>query len=500
MSRDIKELQQVIKDERAKRDRLRNEALDIIHRSNGPDLTPGEDERVRRLERGITAAEQAIAEAEDEWRDAIRAVASSAASAGRGLESGGSGSPEFMRRVDPFDDQYGARDRARALLDDRRGNAAHLSDGQKSGVDALLRSKGDDNMNVSYVAMRAVLTESPEYRSAFMTAMEAGMRSQQPLYTNEEIAALRRVQDFENSHSRAMNEGTPSAGGLGVPVLIDPTVIITAQGTADLDAILRISRVETITTNQWKGVSSAGVTWSFDTEGSAVSDDSPTLAQPTVPVFTARGFVPYSLELGQDYPSFANEMSRLLMEGYQELVTNKITLGSGTNEPRGIVTALDANTNVEVFTQTAGTLGAVDVRKLWDALPRRFRRNASWMSSTNVENGVRALGGGATDSSPDFSVNITQESVDRLFGHEYTTNEWMADLASGTTAANLLIVGDFKNLLIAQRAGMTIEPVPLLFDPSTGRPTGQRGFFAWARIGSNSVNDNGFRMLENKTS
>ena len=59
------------------------------------------------------------------------------------------------------------------------------------------------------------------------------------------------------------------------------------------------------------------------------------------------------------------------------------------------------------------------------------------------------------------------------------------------------MVGDFRNFVIAQRAGMEVEYVPNLFDTTTGTPTGQRGLFAWARVGSDSVNDNAFRMLVN---
>jgi hypothetical protein len=33
-----------------------------------------------------------------------------------------------------------------------------------------------------------------------------------------------------------------------------------------------------------------------------------------------RGFLPYSIELGQDYPSFAAEMQALLAAGYQDIM------------------------------------------------------------------------------------------------------------------------------------------------------------------------------------
>ena len=48
----------------------------------------------------------------------------------------------------------------------------------------------------------------------------------------------------------------------------------------------------------------------------------------------------YSIEVGQDYPGFAAEMSRLLAEGYSELLVESFTTGTGTGQPTGIVTAL----------------------------------------------------------------------------------------------------------------------------------------------------------------
>jgi HK97 family phage major capsid protein len=62
-------------------------------------------------------------------------------------------------------------------------------------------------------------------------------------------------------------------------------------------------------------------------------------------------------------------------------------------------------------------------------------------------------------------------------------------------ADNLIaIFGDFSNYVIADRIGMTVEFIPQLFG-SNGRPTGQKGWFAYARHGADSVNDAAFRVL-----
>jgi predicted phage gp36 major capsid-like protein len=66
---------------------------------------------------------------------------------------------------------------------------------------------------------------------------------------------------------------------------------------------------------------------------------------------------------------------------------------------------------------------------------------------------------------------------------------------SGTSHQNQLVIGDFSNYLIASRAGMSIELIPHLIGLTSNRPTGQRGCFAWARAGADSINDLAFRIL-----
>lgn len=259
--------------------------------------------------------------------------------------------------------------------------------------------------------------------------------------------------------------------------------------------------METITTDKWKGVSSAGVTWQFRQEAANASDNSPTLAQPEVVAHRADGYIPYSFEVEQDYPGFASEMSRLLTEGFSELLVQKFTVGTGSNEPRGIITALDANATVEIATGTAGTLSAGDINNLWSALPIRYRSRAAWMASTDVEGVVQQLGSNNNPSG--FTVDLSAEGVTRLKGRPLYQNDYMDSMPTGTTSANLMVVGDWSNYLIAMRAGMSIELIPHVFDASGGGnvvPTGQRAWYAWARVGADSINDSGFRLLQNKTS
>ncbi len=396
--------------------------------------------------------------------------------------------PEAVQTVfsNRFEDSYAdvrsmstaaARDRALRVLDSRDA-AAHLKDDEKVQVERLVRKSTD-------MARRLLVTENDEYRSAWMKLVT---NPNGHIYlSDDERRAMAAWEEY-----RAMSIGTTTAGGYGVPVLIDPSIILTAQGSGN--PFLTICRQTEIQTNKWKGVSSAGVSWSFDAEAAEVSDDSPTLAQPEVEVHMARGFIPYSIEVGMDYPSFAEEMGRLLSEGYDELLVDKFSRGSGTGEPRGILTALDANTNVEVKTGTGSAFGQDDLYKVWKSVPQRYRRNASWLMSVDVNNKVRQFG--TANVFHAYTENLPTEWADTLFGKSVYESPYFPDFVA-TTGANLLVVGDFSNYLIARNGGMSVELVPHLLGLTNNRPTGQRGWFAYARIGGNSVNDLAFRLLQN---
>jgi HK97 family phage major capsid protein len=373
-----------------------------------------------------------------------------------------------------------ARDRALRTLDDRN-SSAHLRSDEKDEVERQVRKSTD-------IARRILVTENEDYRNAWLKMVT---RPNGAMYLSEEERRAMVAWD----EYRTMSEGTTTAGGFGIPVFIDPSIIMTAQGSGN--PFLQIARQTDVNTNAWKGVSSAGVSWSFDTENSEVSDDSPTLAQPTVTVYMARGFIPYSIELGQDYPSFASEMSQLLAEGYDELLVDKFTRGSGTNEPQGVLTILSATAGNRVAVAAAGTnFSAGDPYTVWKALGQRFRRKASWLMSVDVNNKIRQIA--TANVFHAFTENLPAEWADMLFGRQTYESPYMPDTTTSTSAnTGLAVVGDFQNYLIARRGGMSVEQIPHLFHVSNNLPSGTRGWFAYSRIGGGVVNTSGFRLLVN---
>jgi len=392
------------------------------------------------------------------------------------------------------DDAYGdtrrmtnqqARDAAMRAMDSDRLATAHLSDEQKTHIAALMRT--DTN-----IARRILVTENDAYRNAWMKLVTDP--DAQLTLDDEERTAVRAWKEFKN-----LSENTTTAGGFGIPVFIDPSIILTSQGSGN--PFLEIAKQVTVTTNQWKGVSSAGVSWTFQTEAAAASDASPTLAQPAVVVHMARGFLPYSIEVGDDYPGFAAEMSTLLASGYDELLIDKFTRGTGSGELYGILTCLSASASVRVTVTTVGTIGAPDIPKVWKALPQKYRRNASWLMSVGVNEAVAALGQANVYHA--YTTTLTEGQVEKLRNRPVYESPYMPDTTTSNTAPEgQAIVGDFQNFVIARAGGMNVELIPNLMQQVTAGtgpavPTGQRGWFAHARIGSRSVNDAGFRLMVN---
>lgn len=373
-----------------------------------------------------------------------------------------------------------ARDLALRKLDER-GSTAHMRSDEKDEVERQIRKSTD-------IARRILVTETEEYRDAWLKMVT---RPNGHMYLSEEERNAMRAWD----EYRVASEGSNAAGGFGIPVFIDPSIIMTAQGSGN--PFLQISRQVDVNTNAWKGVNSAGVTWSFDAENTEVSDDTPTLAQPSVTVFMARGFIPYSIEVGMDYPSFAQEMSTLLSEGYDELLVDKFTRGSGTGEPQGVLTILSATAGNRVAIATSGTnFNPGDPYAVWKALPQRFRRKASWLMSVDVNNKIRQLG--TANVFHAYTENLPAEWADQLFGKQTYESPYMPDTTTSTSAnSGLVVVGDFNNYLIARRGGMAVELIPHLFSTTTNLPSGTRGWFAYARIGGGVVNTSGFRLLVN---
>ena len=312
-------------------------------------------------------------------------------------------------------------------------------------------------------------------------------------------AATNRLHELEEPERRALEAVramslTDSAGGYLVPFQLDPTVIITANGSRN--DIRKIARQVVATGDVWNGVSAGAVSWSWDAEGSQVSDDAPTFAQPSIPNYMARGFVPVSIEAMQDMANGAAEVAKLLAFGKDVLEAAAFATGSGSGQPTGIITALTGTSSI-VTSITTDTLAVVDLYALENALPARYRSQSAWLATNGFYNRARQFD---TAGGSSLWAQLGDGRPQQLLGRPIYESEDMDGTLNATQENYMAVLGDWENYLICDRIGLTVEFIPHLFQQTTagsgfGRPTGQRGWFAYNRCGADSVNDAAFRML-----
>lgn len=329
--------------------------------------------------------------------------------------------------------------------------------------------------NPTKLAQQILVTSSPEYlRGWSKLAMDKGS-----MLTPEE--------------QRAMSL-TDNAGGYLVPFQLDPTVIITSDGS--VNDIRRAARTVVATGDVWNGVSAGQVSWSWDGEAAEVSDDTPTLAQPAITVHKAQGFVPISIEAFEDAANVTQEVGRLFAFGKDALEAAAFTTGAGngSNQPVGIVTAL-AGTSSEINAAADDTFALADVYSLYGALPGRYRANASWLANNLIYSRVRQFD---TSGGAGLWTTLGGGRPAELLGRPVLEAEAMDGTVttSGAVSNYVAIFGDFSNYVIADRVGTRVEFIPHLFHTGNNRPSGQRGWYAYYRVGADSVNDAAFRMLD----
>jgi hypothetical protein len=280
---------------------------------NGEIRSLSDDEQTR-FDDGLALRQEAHALLERHAQ--IATLPAAATVAGDGATRG---APNSIVREDPYNldnvrfTAFDGRETRHAVMRDHALRAIDsedsLDDSHKRRVEQLVRSLPE-------VAERVLVTGTPGYRAAWMKAYQAAARGQMPLLTAEDSKYLERAASL-----------TSNAGGYAVPFLLDPTVILTNVGSSN--PFRRISNVKTITSNKWNGVSSAGITVSWDGEAGEVSDDTPTLAQPAITAWKAQGFVPFSIEIDQDWTGFEAEMRREFADARDNLEATAFATGAG---------------------------------------------------------------------------------------------------------------------------------------------------------------------------
>lgn len=342
-------------------------------------------------------------------------------------------------------------------------------------IERLANKFSAENGEKQAFARHILATGSPVYRRAYAKA------------------AMGHVHALNAEEQRALSL-TNASGGYAVPVQLDPTIIPTSNGV--VNPWRQISRIEQITGgNTWNGVSAGAVVASRDAEFEEVSDDTPTLAQPTATVTKAQVFIPFSMEVGQDWASMEAEMAKLIQDSKDTEEATAFATGAGTGvNPQGVLTGATA-------TVAAGTAAFAVAHgyALLEALAPRFRPNAVFVANLAQYNRVRQLdtSGGASIWVQNLATGIGNDAAGNIGATFLGKPAYESSVMSSvlTAGAKIMIFGDFRYFLIVDRIGLVTEIVPHIFGATNQRPIGARGLYAYWRNTSRVLSTAAFKTL-----
>jgi hypothetical protein len=199
------------------------------------------------------------------------------------------------------------------------------------------------------VARQMLITGSPEYLSAFESYLT----------------------DPGGFSSRAALSLTPANGGYLVPFTLDPTIILTNNGSAN--PYRQFATIKTTATNDWNGVTSAGVSAEWTAEGIEAADASPTVGQLKITPQKADAYLFGSYEVIGD-SDIAQQLPELLADAKDRLEESAFAVGTGSGQPFGI---MGRGTTLAAATGTAASgPTAASAYSLMGGLAARWRGSA----------------------------------------------------------------------------------------------------------------------------
>lgn len=159
-------------------------------------------------------------------------------------------------------------------------------------------------------------------------------------------------------------------------------------------------------------------------------------------------------------------------------------LGTGTSQPRGVVTASAVGK-----TGTTGQTTSViydDLVDLEHSIDPAYRANCRYMMNDSTLKALRKIKDGQNRPIfvPGYETGNPGGAPDRLLGREIVINQYMAAMAAN---AKSILFGDFSKFLIRDVMDVTL----FRMTDSAFTLKGQVGFVAFCRSGANMVDNGG---------
>lgn len=260
------------------------------------------------------------------------------------------------------------------------------------------------------------------------------------------IRAGARGQEF-----RDLVVGTATAGGNTVPT----SFVRALYDYLEVYSGMRRTRATIITTTGGEKLEfpkvTTGGTAALVLEGSAIAEADPAFGKMTLDAYKYGQLLQYSFELSQDTGvDLLGFAARDFGRALGRVTDTAYVLGTGSNQPQGIMTAM--GTGDTGGTGVAGVPTFDNLINLVYSVNEEYRLNAQWLMRDATAAAIRKL----KDSDGQYLWQPSQQvgTPDRLLGFEVVTDPNVA--ATGVNA-NSVAFGDFSTFYIRDVGSVRIE-------------------------------------------
>jgi HK97 family phage major capsid protein len=275
--------------------------------------------------------------------------------------------------------------------------------------------------------------------------------------------------------------GTGSAGGFTVPPSFLEEIEIAMLAYGNVQGVSRVIR-STIGSNM--PVPTLNDT---NNRGRIIAENAPltntalVMGSVDIPAFMySSDSILMSYQMLQDSILAESEITRLVGERLGRITNLHFTAGTGTGQPRGVVTG--ASVGRTGATGTATTVTYNDLVLTQESLDEAYQGNARWMFHQSTRRVLKQLVDGSNRPlwQPGVSAGFGQGEPDTILGRPYIVNNDMPVMAAN---ARSILYGDFSKYYVRVVRDMQMRRLDERYADNL-----QVGFFAFGRWGGNLIN------------
>ena len=447
---------------RATRKELTDQLAELDRSAGEQTLTRAQQGQWDRIQAEIREIDADIAEVEAEQARHERVAESQHRG---GFQVGGSSPASPWDGVSSRGDSPdGYRQRARQVIE----RAETLTDAAREALAEVV--EGRDHTAAQILVARS----NPAYESAFAKIIANPERAFFTM-TPEELASVHGVES-----ARAAMATTTGTAGYLIPLSLDPNVVLSNAGATN--PIRAKANVKQVISSPHRAITSAGITAAWVNEGAAIGDASPTFVGKDIPLYKMAAYIVGSYEILQDAArDLSTVLPALLADARDRLEANAFTVGSGSDAPTGIVTALAA-ASAFVTATTRGSFtsaSSADTLALINALTPRTRQSDKTVVLANNAH-ISTIRQQTIGTAGSLLMDLSDDG--KLLG--FPVHEASAMASVTTSGTYMVVAADLNKYQIVDHvSGPALEFVPNVFN-GDGAATGQRAWIYHARTGA----------------